>query len=470
MYSIIYSFEKFKKINGLDLLIWFIIFLTTFPIFPQVTEQWVMRYDGPVSREDRAKSITVDNPGDVYVTGYSASSSSSPYNFDYLTIKYNSSGVEQWTARYNGTGDGEDKAEAIAVDSSGNSYITGASEGLGSAADYVTIKYNSSGVQQWASVYNGPGNTGDWAQALVIDNSGNVYVTGYSASSNIFPYNFDYATLKYNSLGEEQWVARYNGPANAEDLAYAIAVDDSGNVYVTGESSDSLTYTDYATVKYNSSGVQDWVERYDGAVYYDIGIDIGLDNAGNVYVTGESYSLNTDYDYVTLKYDNGGVQKWIAKYNGTGNSYDYPNDMVVDGFGNVYVTGKSGYDYGTIKYNNSGIQQWVSFYNGTGDGYDEAHAIALDNTGNVYVTGESWGAGANAKDYATVKYNNDGEEQWVMRYNGPVDDDIVIDIEVDSSNSVYVTGYSADSGTDWDYVTIKYSQGVSVNDDNWMNY
>ena len=468
MYSIMSYYMQSKIRNFLVLIILLVIFLPTLSIFPQVTEQqWVMRYDSLVSREDQAKAITVDNLGNVYVTGYSASSSSSPYNFDYLTIKYNSLGAEQWTAKYNGTGNGEDKAESIAVDGSGNVYITGASEGLGSAADYVTVKYNSSGVQQWASVYNGPGNTGDWAKALAIDNSGNVYVTGYSYLNTSY---FDYATVKYNSLGTEQWVERYNGPVDGDDLAYAIAVDDSGNVYITGESSDSLAYADYATVKYNSSGVQQWASLYDGGTYYDIAIAIALDNSGNVYVTWESYATTTDYDYVTLRYDNGGVQKWIAKYNGTGNSYDYPNDMVVDGFGNVYVTGKSGYDYATIQYNNVGVQQWVSIYNGTGDGYDEAHSIALDNAGNVYVTGESWGAGSNAKDYATVKYNNDGDEQWVMRYNGPVDDDIALDIAVDSSNSVYVTGYSAGSGTDWDYVTIKYSQGVSVNDDNWMNY
>jgi hypothetical protein len=186
------------------------------------------RYNGPVNDTDGASSIAVDGSGNVYVTGVSVGSATS---WDYCTIKYNSSGVQQWVARYNGPGNGVDEAYSIAVDGSGNVYVTGYSNGSGTGDDYCTIKYNSSGVQQWVARYNGPGNSGDEAKSIAVDGSGNVYVTGYSKGSVT---SDDYCTIKYNSSGVQQWVARYNGPGNDWDAARSIAVDGSGNVYVTG--------------------------------------------------------------------------------------------------------------------------------------------------------------------------------------------------------------------------------------------
>ena len=82
--------------------------------------------------------MAVDASGSVYVTGYSAGSGSS---WDYATIMYSSAGVPLWTNRYNGPGNGSDKARALAVDASGNVYVTGSSTGLDGRSDYATIKY-----------------------------------------------------------------------------------------------------------------------------------------------------------------------------------------------------------------------------------------------------------------------------------------------------------------------------------------
>jgi hypothetical protein len=113
--------------------------------------------------------------------------------------------------------------------------------------DYATIKYDSAGQQQWVSRYDGPANAADFARAIALDNSSNVYVTGESAGQGT---RNDFATVKYNSIGQEQWVVRYNGPANRDDQANAIAVDASGNVYVTGQSFDPNNGDDYVTIKY----------------------------------------------------------------------------------------------------------------------------------------------------------------------------------------------------------------------------
>src|SRR4030066_1429004 len=98
----------------------------------------------------------------------------------------------------------------------------------------------------------------------------------------------------------EAWVARYNGPGNSYDVAYALAVDDSGNVYVTGRSAGSFTYSDYATIKYSPAGDTLWVRRYNGPGNgHDEANALAVDGSGNVYVTGYSWS-GTTFDYAKI--------------------------------------------------------------------------------------------------------------------------------------------------------------------------
>src|SRR6266542_3315158 len=265
-----------------------------------VQEEWAKGYNGPGNFSDQAFAIAIDGSGNVYVTGASFGSGT---DLDYTTIKYNAAdGTEEWVARYNGPGNYVDAAWAISVDGSGDVYVTGESFGSGTDYDYATIKYNpADGSEVWVVRYNGPGNFYDGAAALAIDGSGNVYVTGQSFASGT---TLDYATIKYNASGTEEWVARYNGPGNSFDVATAIAVDGSSNLYVAGESFGSGTDYDYATVKYNAAdGAEEWIARYNGPEnFVDQALAIGIDGPGNVYVTGGSMGSGTDFDYATIKY------------------------------------------------------------------------------------------------------------------------------------------------------------------------
>ena len=310
------------------------------------------RYDGTGSGEDVANALTVDDSGNVYVTGYSTNG----INYDFATIKYSPNGASLWVRRYDGPGNGSDQADALVLDSDGNLYVTGWSVVNGGGADYNTIKYAANGDTLWVRRYTGPGNFHeDGASALAVDASGNVYVTGRSVGSDT---SFDYATIKYSSAGDTLWVRRYTGPGNFFDEASALAVDVSGNVYVTG--------------------------RSDGTGFFD-------------------------YDYATIKYSSAGDTLWVRRYTGPGNSDDDASALAVDASGNVYVTGRSvgsdtSFDYATIKYNSFGDTLWVRRYNGLENGFDEASALAVDDSGNVYVTGESDGTGTFDYDYATIKY------------------------------------------------------------------
>lgn len=416
-------------------------------------QEWVARYNGPASEDDIAEAIALDNAGNVYVTGHSTGSGTGA---DYATVKYDAFGNEQWSARYNGPGNEHDFAYAIAVDNAGNVYVSGRSAGSGTGYDYATVKYDTYGTEQWIARYDGPGNDSDYAYGIAVDNTGNVYVAGWSKGSGT---DWDYATVKYDSGGVEQWVAIYNGPTNGEDWANAIVLDSAGDICVTGGSDGYSTGYDYATVKYNALGVEQWVARYHGPGGLDIAEAIAVDNAGNVYVTGGSQASGTMCDYATVKYNSSGVEQWVARYNCPSDSNDFACAIEVDVAGYVYVTGYSEgsgmyADYVTVKYDDNGGEAWVSHYGMT---YDLPTAIAIDDNGNVYVTGWSWGYGTDW-DYATVKYDNGGVEQWVARYNGPTDgDDRANAIVVDNAGYICVTGGSTGIGTGWDYATIKYS-------------
>jgi uncharacterized delta-60 repeat protein len=413
-------------------------------------------YAGPGNGEDAAMDLAVDASGNVYVAGRSAGSGT---DLDFVTIKYNAAGVEEWVQRYNGPGNGEDAATAITLDAEGNICVTGYSTGIGTGSDYLTVRYDPSGNELWRMTYNGPGTFPDEALAITTDAVGNIYVTGRSGHTGIH-FDWDYATIKYSSSGVQQWVARYNGAGNDWDQANSVVVDDGGNVYVTGTQSIDVgtAFHDYATIKYNSSGVQQWVAGFNGlGNNWDEATVVGLDGEGNVYVTGYSSGSGTVYDFVTIKYDPSGTQQWLRLYNTPGFSPDVAYEMVISEAGDVYISGASSLNFGTIKYNSAGVQQWVATYDENGN-FDAARDLAVDDAGNVYVTGVSArGILENTNDYATVKYDPSGVEQWVQRYNGAANGwDEANAIALDAAGNVYVTG-SVTQGGAYDFGTIRYS-------------
>jgi len=433
------------------------VFISYIPALAQVDTAWVRRYGGPWN--DNPIALVVDSGGNVYVTGTSTGPGTAE---DYLTIKYSPTGDILWVRRYNGPGNSRDAASALAVDNSGNVYVTGYSYGDGTSNDYATIKYDPKGDILWVRRYNGPTNYDDEAYALAVDVSGNVYVTGSSPDTGFASY--DYATATYASKGAIVWVSRYNGPGNSGDRALALTVDGSRNVYVTGWSGGVGTYSDYATVKYALNGDTLWVRRYNGpGNNYDAAHALAVDDSGNVYVTGYSWGSGTSDDYTTIKYAPNGDTLWIRCYNGPGNFIDEAIALVVDDSGNTYVTGRSQgngtlYDYATIKYSPNGDTVWVRRYNGPENSNDEAQDLAPDGSGNIYVTGYSYDS-ATSFDYVTIKYAPNGDTLWVKRYNGPGNgSDAPYALAVDAGGSVYVTGRDFDNGTLNDYATIKYVQ------------
>ena len=438
-----------------------------------VVQSWAVRYNGPGNGSDQATAIEVDGVGGVYVTGYSIGNGST---LDIATVKYGSAGSQLWAVRYNGPGNGDDRASDIAVDAAGNVYVTGYITCPGTGEDYATIKYDASGNLQWIVGYNGPGNGSDRAAAIAVDGAGNVYVTGRSWGGWT---GFDYATLAYSPSGSQLWVSRY-GEQNHADEACAIALDPSGGVRVAGSSTwysygGIPSIVDYVTIGYGADGSTQWVARHNGSAgLADEANDMALGPDGLVVVTGGSHcetGSGETLDFATIAYDDNGDTQWLATYNGPVDiATDEAFAVAVSAAGGVCAAGASigeywNYDYATVMYGAGGSQQWVARYNGPGNSVDEARDVALDGSGNAYVTGISTGSGTSG-DYATLMYNSSGTLQWSIRYDGPEHaEDRASAIAVDAAGNVYVTGYSPGTGTGDDYTTIKYVQTTGIEEE-----
>lgn len=414
---------------------------------------WAASYPGSGAGEDTATTVVPSPDGTrIFVTGYSYGSGTS---LDYVTVAYDSAtGSQLWAANYDGPGHLFDYAYAIAVSPDGTRvFVTGGSYAswTGERADYATIAYDAAnGATLWTARYNGPGNSDDVASAIALSPDGTrVFVTGRSEGAGT---HYDYATLAYDAAsGATLWAARYGTPGGY-DQATALGVGPGGSrVFVTGlvGSSDN----DYATLAYDAvSGATLWVSRYNSPGNgFDGARALVVDPDGTrVFVTGGSHD-----DYATIAYDtSSGGKLWEARTSGPGGGRSAtPNAIAVspDG-GRVFVTGWSAYDYVTVAYDTSnGASLWESRY-GSAASADQPTAVAVSPDGAwVFV------AGGSDSDHATVSYDaSTGAQNWEARYTDPTNrrsqwaapHGLAVSPDGDR---VFVTGTSA-----YDYVTIAY--------------
>lgn len=450
--------------NKLTLSFLTILFYTT--QFYSIGQEWVSRYNGAGNTIDWSYAISLDQAGFVIVTGYSTGAGTGK---DYKTIKYNHTGAILWEASFNGPINGGDYSNALAIDNSGNVYVTGRVDYGTTGSDIVTIKYSSSGVQQWFARFNGAGNGLDEGRSIVVDDAGNVYITGKTTGVTS---GLDFVTIKYNPDGTQAWSAIYNGTGNNEDYAVGIDLDNLGNVFIGGCSIGQNSGQDFVVIKYNSSGSELWVNRYNGASNGgDAVVGLKVDSDNNIVAGGYTDNGSAQrFNFLTIKYNQAGSLIWERQYNGSSSHNDIATAITIDNSNNVYLTGlttqtfgtRLDSNYGTIKYDNSGNLQWITFYDGPSHSVDISRSIHVDLEMNVYITGSSKGVSGN-DDYATVKYSPSGSQIWVMAYNGTGNSgDYSSSVVADNEGNAYVTGRSFGNSSDFDYATIKYGNLVGI--------
>jgi len=394
-------------------------------------ELWRNYYEGAIGLGARATAIETNQFDNIYVIGSSFDTLTAS---NFATLKYNYSGQLEWTAIYNSIDSSDDQVSALCIDQFGSAHVTGASRRDSGTYNYLTIKYNSTGNLVWKTEYDGSGNYDDFAKSIAIDKEKNVFITGASYDSSNY---YDYVTIKYDKFGVQKWLARYNGPFNGGDYARSLTLDDSGNVFVTGYSFNGFSnHHEFCTIKYDSQGVEKFVQRYNrGNNSSGKSKKIIVDHLSNTYVIGWNSLVGPSWDIITLKYNSDGVQLWSNVFNS--GFKDDPADIGIDHSGNIYVTGYSWNssaiaDYTTIKYNRFGKQEWVVNYNGPANEWDSATAIALDSLGYIYVTGYS--RGIDGIEYATIKYDSLGNIIWIQR-SGNI-------TNVENENNLKVSSFS----------------------------
>ena len=345
---------------------------------------WGTYYGG--SGDDQPGNCSTDGSGNVYLSGRTNSTNniaSGGYQntigggVDAFLVKFNSAGIRQWATYYGGSGD--DYGSSCAVDGSGNVYLSGrtystssiASGGhqntIGGGVDAFLVKFNSAGIRQWATYYGGVDVDGGISCAL--DYSGNIYLAGYTYSTNNIALGGYQDTLsggicvflvKFNSAGVRQWATYYGG----NSIFVICSSDANGNIYLSG-----------STVVSNSN--------------------IASGGHQNMFGGGT-------FDSYLVKFNSAGVRQWATYYGGSGD--DNPGNCSTDGSGNVYLSGftnstnniaSGGYqntiggaeDAFLVKFNSAGVRQWATYYGGSSN--DGGSSCAVDGSGNVYLSGRT---------------------------------------------------------------------------------
>jgi hypothetical protein len=330
------------------------------------------------------------------------------------------------------------------------------------------------------------GSAADRVEAITLDSSGNVYITGDSNASWGSPKRAYYGSTrdafvaKLNSDGSLAWNTFLGG--SGADAGYGIAVD-SSFVYVTGESGPAWAETPvqaysaggeaFAAKLNSSTGILSWY-TFLGGTKWDNGKGIAVDGSGNIYVVGDSHAtwqgssapvrahyVNADNkDAFVARLGSDGVLIWNTFLGDSGvddgmaialdSSYVY-----VSGYSNATWgsspkhTYTSGYDAFAAKLDTDGGLTWHTFLGGSGD--DSSYGIAADSSGNVYVAGHSnatWKGSSNpvrayTSDYDAfaAKLDSSGDLTW-NTFLGGSGTDLCYGIEVDSSGNIYLAGYS----------------------------
>lgn len=330
--------------------------------------------------------LTTDAGGNIYAIGASKGATG---GFDFAVLKYSPAGVKLWHKILAGTANGDDIPTGVVCSPTGsNIFVTGARSGSGGQYDYWTHCLNgANGNTVWSAVYDYAG-FNDAPAALRLDSFGNPIVTGVSAASAL---NWELATVKYNASNGQQLSAnRVSNNGIGLYLPSGLDLDGSGNMYVTGTTATSLTEFDIKTVRINSDFTLGWQKTFDAPSTLDSATQVKVTAAGEVYVSGYYRHDQQGIESVLLKYDASGDLKWKkVRTNNTQTAQCRPHRLTLDAMGNAFVAfeitdgGKA--NIAIVQYTPTGEIKWERTTD-RNNGRDLPLNISLGTNGKIYLT------------------------------------------------------------------------------------
>jgi len=327
-----------------------------------------------------------------------------------------------WVFRYAGTGNGDDEPLASFVDDTGNVYVVGWTEQATTHQDILLLKIDSLGRQVWVRTYDNGANREDVPAEAVRDTSGNIYISAGVANLSRGLVGL----LKYDPSGNLVWMRSY-GEANLNYAACGVALDDSQNVYVCA-ATDSSDEPIVRVLKYRPNGDLVWVKSYT-AHGYSIICEARFHPLadGGVYLALSAEHPYRRNDWLIVKLSARGQVQWEKIYKETGNKWEQLKWSQVDKQGNIYLTGwvisatTGNEDFCTMKIDPSGNVLWTREYNAPDNSDRDAAYYLLLDRGYVYVAGRSvfvLEVEGETPKIVLVKYDSLGNQLWFRKYPG----------------------------------------------------
>jgi hypothetical protein len=405
---------------------------------------------------DQIYDCVTDKSANVYIAGVTGGGNLFPPGghqqtfggggSDAFLAKFDPTGVLLWGTYYGG--DGFDEGLSCTVDASDNVFLCGTTESTagiasgghdnsldGIAIDGFLAKFASNGTLQWGTYYGG--SDFDFGTDCAADNNGNIYLVGYTFSSNGISTTGAHKTtlggiedmylVKFNGFGVRQW-GTYFGGANDEDGIPSCATDPSGNIFLSGATNSSNFITnghqtffgggssDAFLAKFNAAGVISWSTYYGGSGT-DRATGCATDSQGNCYLTGTT---------------------------------DSQSGIFYQGFKNYFTSMPKTDDGFLVRFNANGVRQWGTYYGGSGT--EENMFCLIDKNDNVYLggatnsinqiaSGEYLSTKGSNKDGFIVKMTSSGNRTWGM-YVAGANEDYAWAGAIDANNELYVAGYT----------------------------
>lgn len=325
------------------------IFITIF-LFNQVNEVWRYNYNG--ERNDFGYFLSFDKNYEIIACGLTESENN---NYDIILFKINPNGELRWLRKFETPRN--EGVSGIVIDNENSIYIAGTTFTTNNNWDYLVLKYDSSGNFCWQRTFGGRGY--DYTKDITIDEFDNIYITGIME----FSYLTNVGTYKLNKRGEIIWFRNHYENNSLANWGERIIYDGRGNIFITGSADFSISGSDILTIKYDTSGNFYWSKIYSTVDYNEWGKVVGVDSSRNILISGYNYNPATGEDWVLLKYDQNSRTLFQRRY-GRPYTDDETKSIAIDEINNFYITGFINSYFVINKFNTTGQLVWERIIDG----------------------------------------------------------------------------------------------------------